>query len=54
MKFFKHLKWALKYGVWSGGCEFYKNKPMFGFFSTYYDGYYASLHLGPLWIGVEY
>lgn len=54
MKFFKHCRWAIKYGEWDIGWELYKGKPMFGFFTGYYDGHYASFHLWKFWIGVCY
>lgn len=53
------MKWslwrALRYGSWRVGCRLYDGKPMLGWFTDYYDcAHLACLHIGPLWVGVEY
>jgi hypothetical protein len=50
----RHIYWAVRHGEWSGGCKFYKNKPMIGVFYTYYDGNLFAAHLGPFWIECIY
>lgn len=50
----RHIYWALRYGEWSVGWKHYKNKPMFGVYFCYYDGYHCCLHIGPGWIDVHY
>lgn len=50
----KHIYWALRYGEWSVGWENYKNKPMFGVVTCYYDGNHCCFHVGPGWLSVHY
>jgi len=50
----KHIYWAIRYGEWHCGCEFYKGKPMIGIFYAWHDGNNIGAHLGPLWIGCQY
>ena len=52
MNVLRGIWFALRHGEWDCGCEFYEGKPMFGFCTAYYDGHHATLHVGPLWVGV--
>lgn len=54
MKFFKHCYHAIRYGEWDWGWGMHKDKPLFGFYSFYYDGRHAGFHLYKLWINVSY
>jgi hypothetical protein len=53
----KHLWYALRYGQWYiGYCSKKElpNKPYFGYFSDYYDGYHKAFHLWRFYIAVYY
>ena len=50
----RHAYYAIRYGEWDYGCEFYNGKPMLGVFSTYYDGDWVCAHIGPMWVSVNY
>ena len=54
MEFFRHCYHAIRYGDWDLGWDSYKNKPMFGFYHTYYDGNHFSFHCYKLWISAYY
>ena len=54
MQFFRHCYHAIRYGDWDLGWESYKDKPMFGFYHTYYDGNHFSFHCYKLWISAYY
>ena len=45
---------AIRYGDWNCGWEYYKDKPIFGFYTAYYDGNHSVFHCGKLWISVYY
>ena len=54
MNILRHCWWAVRYGEWYCDWIIYENKPMLGFYHTYYDGNWASLHIYKLCISVHY
>jgi len=57
LPWYKHILWALRHGEWHWGFESRKKWPEKRYWHIgvkYYDGYWAVLHIGYIYICVNY
>lgn len=54
MKNIKNFFYILLFGKWSCGYEYWNGKPKLEFVKEYYDGWHYVLHIGSLWIEIDY
>lgn len=54
MEWIKEIIFAIKHGKLSYGCEQWKGKPQLSFVRMYHDGWLNVVHIGPLWVELDY